>query len=155
MQKAHCVADYIYGSKERHCLILAPKSKKMVASADAAYAEHANGKSHSGGTVGFESDTACSFAFVSSKAIKSTGEGELIAKNKMAVTIEWAREALDVLGYPQGKVVLNLFLFAILIGVRVIKLSSNININFSFHLNERIAHAKDDARLQLQREQVS
>jgi hypothetical protein len=80
---------------------------KMVASADAAYAEHADGKSHSGGTVGFESDTACHFAFISSKqpvVAKSTGEAELIAENKVADTIEWAREALEVLGYPQGKV---------------------------------------------------
>jgi hypothetical protein len=107
MQKAHRVADYIYGSKDYHCLILAPKSMKMVASADAAYAEHADGKSHSGGTVGFESDTACHFAFISSKqpvVAKSTGEAALIAEKKVADTIEWAREALEVLGYPQGKV---------------------------------------------------
>jgi hypothetical protein len=35
---------------------------------------------------------------------KSTGEAELIAENKVADTVEWAREALEVLGYPQGKV---------------------------------------------------
>jgi hypothetical protein len=107
MQKAHRVAEYIYGSKDTHCLILAPKSMKMVASADAAYAEHTDAKSHSGGTVGFESDTACHFAFVSSKQpviAKSSGEAELIAENKVADTVEWAREALEELGYPQGKV---------------------------------------------------
>ena len=107
MQKAHRVAEYIYGSKDVHCLILAPKSMKLVASADAAYAEHTDAKSHSGGTVGFESDTACHFAFVSSKQpviAKSSGEAELIAENKVADTVEWAREALEELGYPQGKV---------------------------------------------------
>jgi hypothetical protein len=107
MQKAHCMAEYIYGSKDTHCLILAPKCMKMVATADAAYAEHMDGKSHSGGIVGFKSDIACHFVFVSSKqpvVAKSTGEAKLIAKNKVAYVIEWSREVLEALGYPQGKV---------------------------------------------------
>jgi hypothetical protein len=45
--KATRVAQYVYGCKETHQLILAPKSLKMVCSADASYAEHADGKSHS------------------------------------------------------------------------------------------------------------
>jgi len=53
-----------------------------VCSTDASYAEHADGKSHRGGTVGFESDTSCNFAFISCKQLvvsKSVGEAELIA----------------------------------------------------------------------------
>jgi hypothetical protein len=101
MQKAHCVAEYIYGSKDTHCLILAQKSTKMVATADTAYGEHTDEKSHSGGTIGFESDIACHFAFVSNKqpvVLKSTGETELIEENKVADVIEWSREALEALG---------------------------------------------------------
>ena len=39
-------------------MMLAPKSLKLVSAADAAYAIHADGKSRSGGVVGFESDTS-------------------------------------------------------------------------------------------------
>jgi hypothetical protein len=35
---------------------------------------------------------------------KSAGEAELIAQNRVDDMIEWARELLDELGYPQGKV---------------------------------------------------
>ena len=107
LQKAHRVADYIYGSKDTHCLLLAPKELKLIATADASYAEHVDGKSHSGGTVGFMSDTSCPFAFVSSKqpvVAKSSGNAELIAHNKVADLIEWARELMEELGYPQRKV---------------------------------------------------
>jgi hypothetical protein len=54
----------------------------LVSAADASYAEHPDGKSHSGGAVGFESDSSCYFEFVSSKqpvVAKSAGEAELIA----------------------------------------------------------------------------
>jgi hypothetical protein len=45
------VAQYVYDCKETHQLILAPKSLKLVCSADASYAENADWKSNSGGTV--------------------------------------------------------------------------------------------------------
>lgn len=45
----------------------APKSMKLVATTDVAYAEHTNGKNCSGIAVGFESNEAGHFAFVSSK----------------------------------------------------------------------------------------
>ena len=38
---------------------ISPKSLQLVAKSDASYAEHADGKSHTGGAVGFESDYAC------------------------------------------------------------------------------------------------
>ncbi len=105
--KATRVAQYVYGCKETHQLILAPKSLKMMCSADASYAEHADGKSHSGGTVGFESDTCCNFAFISCKqpvVAKSVGEAELIAQNRVGDYVEWAREMLLEFGYPQETV---------------------------------------------------
>ena len=104
LNKATRVAEYIYGCKEEHKLILAPKSMKAISAADASYGEHADGKSHSGGTVGFESDTSCNFAFVSGKqpvVAKSVGEAELIAENKVGDYVEWSCEMLDELGYPQ------------------------------------------------------
>jgi hypothetical protein len=79
MKKAIRVAEYIYGCKNIHRLVLKPKSMKMVSAADASYAEHPDGKSHSGGVVGFESDSSCYFGFVSSKQpveAKVTGEAE-------------------------------------------------------------------------------
>jgi hypothetical protein len=85
-------------------LKLAPKLMKIVSAADASYAEHADGKSHSGGVVGFESDTCCYFAFVSSKqpvVAKSVGEAELIAENKIGDYVKWSCEMLEELGYPQ------------------------------------------------------
>jgi hypothetical protein len=106
-EKALRVAEYIYGSKDTHCLVLAPKLLKLISYADASYAEHVDGKSHSGGVVGFESETSCNFAFISCKqpvVAKSAGEAELIAQNRVGDMIEWAREFLDELGYPQGKV---------------------------------------------------
>jgi hypothetical protein len=88
-------------------LILEPKSLNLVSAADASYAEHPDGKSHSGGAVGFVSDSSCYFGFVSAKqpmVAKSAGEAELIAQNKVGDLVEWAREMLNELGYLQKKV---------------------------------------------------
>jgi hypothetical protein len=77
----------------------------MMSASDASYAEHADGKSHSGGVTGFESDTSCHFAYIWGKqpvVAKSVGEAELIAKNKVGDHIVWGCEMLDELGYPQG-----------------------------------------------------
>jgi hypothetical protein len=101
------VVEYIYGCKDTHKLVLQPKSLKLISVADASYAEHTDGKSHSGGVVGFESDVSCYFGFVSSKqpvVAKSAGEAELIAHNKIGDLVEWAREMLKELRYPQQKV---------------------------------------------------
>ena len=51
-------AWYSVGSGENHGLIRSPKSLQLVAKLDATYAEHADGKSYTGGAVGFESDYA-------------------------------------------------------------------------------------------------
>ena len=78
---------------------------KLMSAADAAYAIHADAKSHTGGVVGFESGSSCYFAYVSSKQpviAKSAGEAELIAKNKTGDYVECSRELVEELGYPQG-----------------------------------------------------
>jgi hypothetical protein len=53
LNKAIRVAEYIYGCKDEHKMILAPKLLKMMSASDASYGEHADGKSQSGGVVGF------------------------------------------------------------------------------------------------------
>lgn len=107
MKKATRVAEYIYGCKETHQLILNPMNLKIVSAADASYAEHSDGKSHSSGVVGFKSDLSCNFGFVSLKqpvVAKSVGEAELIAHNKIGDLVEWAREMMEEIGNPHGKV---------------------------------------------------
>ena len=47
--KAMRVAEYIVGCGQEHCLTLAPKSLQLTARSDASYAEHKDGKSHTGG----------------------------------------------------------------------------------------------------------
>ena len=65
--KAMRVAEYVAGCGDKHGLILSPKSLQVVAKSDASYAEHVDGKSHTGGCVGFESDNACWFMWLSTK----------------------------------------------------------------------------------------
>ena len=66
--KAMRIAEYIVGCGDEHNnLMLAPKSLQLIARSDASYAEHKDGRSHTGGCNGFESDTACWFMWVSSK----------------------------------------------------------------------------------------
>jgi hypothetical protein len=66
-EKARRVTEYFYRSKDTHRMVFAPKTLEVVSAADTSYAEHCDGKSHSGGVVGFHSDTSCYFGFVSSK----------------------------------------------------------------------------------------
>jgi hypothetical protein len=97
MKKAVRVAEYIYGCEDKHQLIRNPKSIKIISAADVSYAEHPNGKSHSGGVVGFKSDLRCYFGFVSSK--QPAGKAELIA-HKIGDSVEWVREMMEEIGYP-------------------------------------------------------
>jgi hypothetical protein len=88
-------------------MVLSPKQLTLVSAADASYVEHPDGKSRSGGAVGFASDMSCYFAFVSSKQLvvaKMAGEAELIAQNKVGNMVEWARHILEELGFPQKTV---------------------------------------------------
>ena len=98
MEKAIRVAQYIYGTMEDHCLILSPKSLQLIASSDASYAEHADGRSHTGGCVGFESDLSCWVIHICNKqpvVAKSTCESELIAVNKVGDYGEWSIQFLE------------------------------------------------------------
>jgi hypothetical protein len=88
MEKAIQVAEYIHGTKDTQKMVLSPDNLHLISVADALYAEHPDGKSHSGGVIGFASKTSCSFAFVSSKepaVAKSAGEAELKAHKKKSV----------------------------------------------------------------------
>ena len=106
--KAMRVAEYIVGCGENHRLILSPKSLQLVAKSDAFYAEHADGKSsHTGGAVGFESDYACWFMWLSTKqpvVALSTCESELIATCTVGCAVEWARQFVQELGYAQSTI---------------------------------------------------
>jgi hypothetical protein len=107
MEKVMRVAEYMYGCKDTHMMVLSPKQLTLVSAADASYAEHSDGESHSGGVVGVLSDTSCYSGFVSSKqpvVAKPVGEAELIAQNKVGNLVEWARELVEELGYAQKKV---------------------------------------------------
>ena len=98
------IAEYIVGCGDNHCLILAPKSLQLIARSDASYAEHKDGRSLTGGCIGFESDTACWFMWVSSKqpvVALSTCECELIAISTIGCGVEWTRQFLQELGQVQ------------------------------------------------------
>ena len=102
--KAMRVTEYIAGCGEKHCLVLAPKTLQIIAKSDASYAEHADGKSHTGGCIGFESDTACWFLWISTKqpvVALSTCESELIATSTVGCGMEWARQFVQELGFTQ------------------------------------------------------
>ena len=63
-----------------------------------------DGKSHTGGCIGFESDTACWFLWISTKqpvVALSTCESELIATSTVGCGMEWARQFVQELGFTQ------------------------------------------------------
>jgi hypothetical protein len=106
-EKALRVLTYIHKTGGNNKLIFAPSSMQLVASADASYGEHIDGKSHTGGCVGFESVSGCWTIFVSQKQpviAKSSCEAELIAVNTVGDHVEWAIQLMEELGYPQQAV---------------------------------------------------
>jgi hypothetical protein len=109
MMKAMRVAEYIYGTREEHCLVLSPKSLQIVAASDASYAEHADARSHTGGVIGFESDSGCWISFISCKQpfiTQSAGEAELVAVNHVGNYAEWAIQFMEELGFNQKPVIM-------------------------------------------------
>ena len=101
------VAEYVGGCGDKHGLILSPKYLQVVAKSDASYAEHVDGKSHTGGCVGFESDNACWFMWLSTKqpvVALSTCESELIATSTVGCAVEWARQFIQELDYAQATI---------------------------------------------------
>jgi hypothetical protein len=94
-------------SSPDHCLVLRPKSLKIIVYADASYGEHEDGKSHTGGCVGFEGkdDYLCNFMFISSKqpvVAKSSSEAELIAANTVGDHAVWLADMLEEMGFESG-----------------------------------------------------
>jgi hypothetical protein len=88
-------------------MVLAPKRLQLVAASDASYAENPDGTSNNGGVVGFESDEACWVAVIAGKQewpVLSACEAELVASCRVGTFIEWARQLVEELGYPQGTI---------------------------------------------------
>jgi hypothetical protein len=110
MNKLNQVADYIYGCAGPHEYVLAPKSLQVISCADAAYASHADAKSHTGGVVGFKSNESCWTGIISGKqsiVAKLTGEAELIAENKVGDMVKWKLQLMEELGHPQKTVIMH------------------------------------------------
>ena len=62
------IAEYVVGCGYKHGLFIPQIStSRTVAKSDTSYADHVDGKSHTGGCVGFESDNACWFMWLSTK----------------------------------------------------------------------------------------
>jgi hypothetical protein len=106
MNKIMRVLEYIV-TCEDHKLVLCPKSLQLIASSDASYGEHSDGKSQTGGTVGFEDPNGqlhCWVIAVSSKQpviAKSTGECELIAGNVIGDFVVWTKDMIEDIGVKQ------------------------------------------------------
>jgi hypothetical protein len=106
-KKAMRVVEFLNYNRD-HCLCLRPISYNIVAYADASYAESADGKSRTGGCIGFEGpDNNHSFwMFVSSKqpvVAKSSCEAELIAASTVCDYVVWLQETLEILGFKGDK----------------------------------------------------
>lgn len=104
------VVEYLHSNEEEHALILRPRSLSIVASSDASYGEHNDGKSHTGGCVGLGGDDGGSFfIFVSSKqpvVAKSSCEAELISGSTVGDYIVWLQYMIFQLGYGKHAAVL-------------------------------------------------
>ena len=89
------------GRDPEHCLVLQPGSLSLVASADASYGVHTDGKSHSGICVGFKGCDGVAdsfFIFSSSKqsiVTTSSCEAELVCSNVGASYLVWAAQLLE------------------------------------------------------------
>jgi hypothetical protein len=106
-KKAMRVVEFLNYNRD-HCLCLCPRSYNIVAYADASYAEHADGKSRTGGCIGFEGPNGnpSLWVFVSSKQPvipKSSCEAELIAASTVCDNVVWLQETLEILGLKGDK----------------------------------------------------
>ena len=108
--KAMRLAEYIVTTADIHKVVLAPKSLQLVACSDANYAECEDGKSVSGGCVGFldpDMLAHCWLIWISLKqpvVAKSTGESELISASTVGDFLLWAIEFMEELGFKQSRV---------------------------------------------------
>ena len=103
------------GHDPDHCLVLHPGSLSLVASADASYGVHVDGKSHSGICVGFKGcgDVRDSFFIFSSgkQSIVTTSscEAELVCSNVGASYWVWAAQLLEGIHLPGPALVAELY----------------------------------------------
>jgi hypothetical protein len=93
MKKLKRIMGYIKAHPD-HCMVLKPNSLRIVCAADASYGDHQDGKSHSGGVVGFEgNDKSISpVLFICGKqpvVAKSSFEAEIIAASTVGDSFVW------------------------------------------------------------------
>jgi hypothetical protein len=106
MRRLKRMLGYIKGSTD-HFLMLKPKSLKIVCYADASYGEHEDGKSHTGGVVGFEGfeKGISPIMFISGKqpvVAKSSYEAELIAASTVGDSFVWLKDMMLELGLNES-----------------------------------------------------
>jgi hypothetical protein len=106
MIKLTRVIEYFNYLVEEHALLLQPKSLKLASNADASYAEHGDGRSQTGGTIGFEGYgpllSGWYFIFLSciqQMIAKSSIRAELYSNSTVGESLLWARETLFLLGF--------------------------------------------------------
>ena len=96
------LAEYIHGCGDNHCLILSPRSLQIVAMADASYAEHPDGKSHTGGCIGFSLLVYVDLYEATGPVVAlSTCETELIATCTIGCGVAWSMQLLQELHFDQ------------------------------------------------------
>ena len=93
LKKLKRIMGYVKAHPD-HCMTLKPKSLKIICAADASYGDHHDGKSHSGGVVGFEGDNKCisPVMFICGKqpvVAKSSFEAEIIAASTVGDSFVW------------------------------------------------------------------
>ena len=92
------------GHNKDHCLVIRPASLDLVCSADASYAVHEDGKSHSGYCVGFKGwgdlpDSFCFFASHKQSLVTlSSCEAELVCANSGATSLVWGALWMEEIG---------------------------------------------------------
>ena len=105
LERATRAVEYLNYDLDHH-LLFRPRSLRVIASADASYAEHENAMSHTGGCVGIEGMFGgCFFIFVSSKqklVSKSSAEAELIAGSTVGEYEVWLHYMITGLGLGLG-----------------------------------------------------
>ena len=104
------IVEYLNYDIEGHCLRLCPTSFAIVASSDASYGEHDDGRSQTGGCVGLQGEGRGSFfIFISSKqpvVAKSSCEAELISGSTVGDYLLWLRYMILQLGYGEQSAIL-------------------------------------------------
>ena len=108
MKRLRASISYL-GRDPDHCLVIRPGSLSLVASADASYGVHMDGKSHGGECMGFKGCDGIPdayFTFSSGKqsiVTKSSCESELVQSNKGADCLVWGTALLEGFGIKRNE----------------------------------------------------